>query len=625
MSYCRNLLSLLILLTSSSNFYATPCSPDMVVCTYNRPLQLRAFLESFFKYVTNYGQVTVIARIDKDFEAAYDEVAKEYSQCKFIKQSGENPRGDYKQHTIDSIFNTPSDYMLFGVDDIVVTGYIDLNECVKALEDTHAYGFYLRLGKNITQCLKLNIETPLPNLEPINQNVFKWQFESAMGDWNYPNSMDMTILRKADIKDYMFNLNYNTPNTLEALWSNYADLSKHGLCFEYAKIVNLQFNVVQDDWRYVIEKNIDTAFFLEKCNQGLKLDISDLYQMRNTAPHVEGYTPKFLSRFNHNITSPSDTSKTILTLVFHKENCALSAKFLDMLQQIFKVSNFIETGTFLGNTTLNAAKQFKKVYTVELSKELYENTKIKFKHFSNINTYNGHSDVCLDQIIPQLKFPNDSIIYLDAHYSGGCTVHNGENTPILKELQIIKKHHIKPLIIIDDIRFFHPQALVQQELIASQDQAITGYPTIHQLKEAILEIGSDYEFLIYNDLAIAYSKEIFKNVEPSKVIKALTLSRLFNHELATKQDFFELLKIETDIASAHQAEKESIKKLIYSNESLHKPKRFSKEYYLWNALIYIEEKEYDKAYQLLQEIHNLGIQDFRINLYRSLIDYLKYV
>lgn len=53
-----------------------------------------------------------------------------------------------------------------------------------------------------------------------------------------------------------------------------------------------------------------------------------------------------------------------------------------------------------------------------------------------------------------IKNINSSITFwLDGHYSGYDTAQGDENNPILKELEQIKKHHIKNhTILIDDIR-----------------------------------------------------------------------------------------------------------------------------------------------------------------------------
>jgi len=140
----------------------------------------------------------------------------------------------------------------------------------------------------------------------------------------------------------------------------------------------------------------------------------------------------------------------------------------------------IETGTLHGHGAVRFATFFENVHTVELSEDLYNDTKKKYNHLKNIYFYNNSSPEFLGDILSTMK--ERCIIYLDAHGSGGETVYDERygryGTPVLDELLSIKKesrlnNHI---ILIDDC----------------DDLGTMNYPSREQVEDALLEINSNY-------------------------------------------------------------------------------------------------------------------------------------
>ncbi len=122
------------------------------------------------------------------------------------------------------------------------------------------------------------------------------------------------------------------------------------------------------------------------------------------------------------------------------------------LKSIFKVDDFVETGTFHGKTTLWASTQFKNVYTVEFSSVLYEAAVKKFSHTPNVSCFYGSSPARLPEILAQLKSP--AIFWLDAHWCGGSTYGAGDECPLLDEIALVIEQAANHIIIIDDARLF---------------------------------------------------------------------------------------------------------------------------------------------------------------------------
>jgi hypothetical protein len=113
-----------------------------------------------------------------------------------------------------------------------------------------------------------------------------------------------------------------------------------------------------------------------------------------------------------------------------------------LVKDKFEFNVFFESGTYLGQTALWASLYFEKVITVEANIDLYRKNIFK----SNIEYLFG--DSC-QEISKHIR--ENTIFYLDAHYSG-------ENTffsyPLIQELKEINNSQKKNIfIIVDDARF----------------------------------------------------------------------------------------------------------------------------------------------------------------------------
>jgi len=122
--------------------------------------------------------------------------------------------------------------------------------------------------------------------------------------------------------------------------------------------------------------------------------------------------------------------------------------------QKYPNKSLVETGTFMGSGVENALKAgFKDVYSIELSKDLYDYCTDKFKTNPCVHLYLGDSSVVLEKVLFNINEP--ATFWLDGHYSEGVTAKGNKNSPILEELQVIGKHKIKNhTILIDDVRLF---------------------------------------------------------------------------------------------------------------------------------------------------------------------------
>ncbi len=156
------------------------------------------------------------------------------------------------------------------------------------------------------------------------------------------------------------------------------------------------------------------------------------------------------------------------------------------LQRKFLIGTLIETGTYLGDMVYAMRDHFKKIYSIELSNDLYRSAVKRFRKDINISILNGNSGELLISILSNIDEP--CLFWLDAHYSAGVTTKGRFDTPIAGELDIILGHKVKKHVIaIDD---------------ASSFTGENGYPTIEAINELILTRSNNYRVEIVDNIII---------------------------------------------------------------------------------------------------------------------------
>jgi hypothetical protein len=113
---------------------------------------------------------------------------------------------------------------------------------------------------------------------------------------------------------------------------------------------------------------------------------------------------------------------------------------------------FIETGSYLGNGIQEAVDaNFQKIYSIELSDKYFNICKERFKNNKNIHLIKGDSTEQLFNLINSID--ENITFWLDGHYSAGDTALGKTMSPLMTELDIIKRHKLNThTIIIDDLR-----------------------------------------------------------------------------------------------------------------------------------------------------------------------------
>jgi hypothetical protein len=150
----------------------------------------------------------------------------------------------------------------------------------------------------------------------------------------------------------------------------------------------------------------------------------------------------------------------------------------------FSTAILIETGTYRGDMVEACCRTFRRIYSIELSKELFENARERFLSRESVTLLQGDSAEVLPRLLVQIDEP--CLFWLDAHYSGGGTAQGRVLTPIFEELERILNHPLwTHVILIDD---------------ACDFVGAEGYPTIAELKDFVCARRPGWKFHVRDDI-----------------------------------------------------------------------------------------------------------------------------
>ena len=118
---------------------------------------------------------------------------------------------------------------------------------------------------------------------------------------------------------------------------------------------------------------------------------------------------------------------------------------------------WVETGTYLGETTACLADHAPMVYSIEPEPALHARAAEKFRDRQNVRIIHGTSEAVLPGLVAGLA--GDVSFWLDGHYSAAITFQGAIDTPIKHELEVVARalpRLGRVAILIDDMRCFEP-------------------------------------------------------------------------------------------------------------------------------------------------------------------------
>ena len=210
-----------------------PCTKaDIIICAQD-PEKVRPLLMSLQNMMQNISTISVF--YDDSNKKNYTDLCELFPLVSFIAVSAEKNMQQKFLHTIE---NMPSDYILLTSDSCALKDFIDLEQCVKWMNKTHAHAFFLSLGKNITQNNMLKNVQPQPLFVALSDTIFAWEFKHGAYDWANKHNFNMTLYHKKDIVHACQTLHFDTLKSFIHAWhKNQSDNNAVGLCFGQSKSV----------------------------------------------------------------------------------------------------------------------------------------------------------------------------------------------------------------------------------------------------------------------------------------------------------------------------------------------------------------------------------------------------
>lgn len=268
---------------------------------------------------------------------------------------------------------------------------------------------------------------------------------------------------------------------------------------------------------------------------------------------------------------------------FKSEAGYLSKDQIQPLKHALGLDVFIETGTYLGETVAAMREIFSKIISIELSNELFTAANERFKNDKDIVLLKGDSANCLINAIKEAS-GKSSLIWLDAHSSGGITAKSDKNTPILDELLALKETSLgNDVILIDDIRYFVdlPHGFATHD---SND----GYPKLSLVIEMLSQMPGKYQAFIIGDVLTAIPISLINYITVSPVVKAMTQLRLSsdNNEMTRE--------CENTVSEAIGIERNTVMNLpVFYSDSLNYG--IGGHFCYWRGLVHEKDRNFPEA------------------------------
>lgn len=147
-------------------------------------------------------------------------------------------------------------------------------------------------------------------------------------------------------------------------------------------------------------------------------------------------------------------------------------------------TNFVETGTYMGDTVWALRKDFIRLFSIEVQPQLAAIAAVRFRHMPKAKIVCGDSASELSSIVQQIDGP--CLFWLDGHYSAGITGRGRHDCPIFEELDAIHSGMKFPYsVLIDDARCF------------GTDKA---YPSIGEINDITLQRTPEFNLAVRNDV-----------------------------------------------------------------------------------------------------------------------------
>ena len=239
----------------------------------------------------------------------------------------------------------------------------------------------------------------------------------------------------------------------------------------------IEHDIIMDDMLYIFHKNVVQKNAFDKIIVPNHIE----YEWAHTSLFNERKIQHNIIGINLVLTEHGTFSGDINMDTPFNCDYQVEKQILHLINK-FDIKCCIETGTYMGESTIWFSKHVNEVYSVEINDKYYNISLDKFtkNNITNINVFKDDSVNFLQNNIKNIKSKYDKILcYLDAHWE--------EVFPLCNEiLEIAKVYRDNLIIIIDDIKV--PNKNFQFDTYNGKE---IGLPLVH---EALNEVG---EYLYY--------------------------------------------------------------------------------------------------------------------------------
>lgn len=159
-----------------------------IVFTKNRPLQLDAYLTSLHRFFPmGISKIYVLYKVEL-FEKEYEKLFNKYPDCIVVKEK------DFHSDFIEILDRIDTEYLLFGIDDVVFFDSVDFSIIDRTFHDQpdNIFGFTMRFGPE-----SLNESSDvIENIEVSNQKVYRLSWLNGQtSHTRYPFELCSTIYK----------------------------------------------------------------------------------------------------------------------------------------------------------------------------------------------------------------------------------------------------------------------------------------------------------------------------------------------------------------------------------------------------------------------------------------------
>lgn len=264
-----------------------------LVFSKDRPLQLHALLSSYFKLVAHAAPLDIIYKASTaEVNEYYRELANEFTgyPIRLIREH------HFNEQVIQWCEERDADRIFFLTDDAIFLAEMDLKDCLLFHPVTAI--FSPRYGKDLTYCFPFNCNQDLPGFEKEDvtgtQPLLKWRWNDRPGspDWSYPLSVDFHIFYKYELLAILRNIDFNSPNSLEANIQIFADffLNRFGVSYSKVKMLNIPCNRVQQELQNRAIETYTVDELLMVWNKGQRININEFYNLSAPEAVFHKYT-----------------------------------------------------------------------------------------------------------------------------------------------------------------------------------------------------------------------------------------------------------------------------------------------------------------------------------------------